>query len=403
MTGDTLVGDESTYFKVDSNKAAEDIINDFNTNINVRHQTIDDFYREGWDDGVTHGNTLWRAATFADMPYGLDISRIDQRTILEDWTLRKGFRCWLQTPTRQPSQEARTREEHYAMVQSGASIAIPSSNLMDSSTIIIPDDANSTIHVQMFSQPPVASAMLLMSYKIWILYFMRKYSEKMWSPPLIGFVGDTKNNYVPYSIAERQEEIDKISNDLSKLRNFSSMGTMGYNRVENPLKESAKSSEYFVNTLKYLNEEIMFSLLSSMGIRSQGGTFEATSSVIKEGLNYSLMGERRKLDNCLLHFYVKCLLPFNGITTVVEKDILPVHSQSSKPIPSEVMKSILMGVESGIFASQKEAREIAAQAFPILSNTPSDNGGWVPAVMKLKQQGAPGGSTTSSGNWPKKA
>ncbi len=403
MTSNMIIGDSSVYFKVDSNPEAERIINDFNKNINVRHQNIDDYYREGWDDGVTHANTLWRIAAFDDMPYGLDISRLDQRTITEDWTLRKGFRCWIQAPTRQPEQEAKTRDEHYKMIQNGNSIAIPSyTGYYDSSYIILPDESNASIHVQLFSHAPVSSAMLLLTYKIWILYFMRKYSEKMWAPPLVGFVGDTKNNYMPYSINERQDEIEKMAGDLSKLRNFSAMGTMGYNRVENPLKESAKSSEYFVNTLKYINEEIMFSLLSSMGIRSQGGTFEATSSVIQEGQQYSLMAERRKFDNSLIRFYSKCLLPYNGISNVKEVDISPIHSQSKQPAPSEVIKSILMGVQSGIFKDQEEVRAIAAQAFPIISKSQSNNGGWVPEVLKIKQAGSPGGTMTSSGSWPKK-
>ena len=389
ITAKTIIGDGIQI--TSKNEAIASCIKDFNNSINVNEDTIEDFFTECWRDAVIHGNSLWRIARYEWLDRKIDLQRVDQRTIKRYVDRRFGWVKWVQQTSIAWQHSHKSREEYYKDPNDPYNIFADNVTAAYDlgNRIVIPFEPQTVIWIKNFTQPPVTAAMPLLLYKIWILFFMRKYSEKHWAPPVIAYIGDPKNNYFPYSPQELQNEINQMANDITRLRNFAGMATAGYNRVE-PLKtDTAKSSEIYVKYLQHLNEEIMYSLFGSMGQRSAVGNFKAISENVDEGWLRFVRGVRRKFEFALRRFYTRSLLPQNGIFNSKAEDIEIKWSRLQTTPVDTLMSAIQKAVESGVFVSQQEVRNAAAEGFPLLDETPATEKGWLPDNLKPTAVGQP--------------
>ena len=389
ITGRTITGEKVNIGS--KRKDVDKVLKTFNSCINVRHQTIEDFIALMWRDNVTHGVGLWRNAMYDELPAKIDIQRIDQRTVRLVEDRLNGYRKWIQEVTLDVSKTYKKKKDFYAE-EEGPGTASISPPQLETRKIVIPDEPNTCISLSLFEHPPVTAVMPLLLYKIWILYFMRKYSEKMWVSPLIGYIGDPKNNQFPYSAPEMQKQINDMARDLVKLRNFAAMATSGANRIE-PLKtDTAKSGEIFVTNLRHLNEEIMNGLFGSMGQRSAQGNFKSVNDLVDTAYLRFLKGVRARFEAVLRRFYLQCLLPVNGITDATEEDIDIAWAPLEVYTIEDLMNAIKTGVEAGVFNDQGEVRAIASRLFGELAETPPNNIGYVPEIQKVKKNAIAGAS-----------
>ena len=81
MTAATILG---SGLRVRSkNKQAKEIIDGFNREINVNRKSIEDYVTSSWIDEIVHGESFWRIELNKDMTYGVDLQRIDPKTLIE--------------------------------------------------------------------------------------------------------------------------------------------------------------------------------------------------------------------------------------------------------------------------------------------------------------------------------
>ncbi len=219
---------------------------------------------------------------------------------------------------------------------------------------------------------------------------MRKYAEKHWAPTLVGYIGDPKNNYFPYTEQELEDEITKMANTLSEVRDFSALATAGFNKIEAISTDTGKASEAYVKFLEHLNEEIMLALFGSMGQRSSSGSFYATSSVLDESWLRFITGVRRQYEFVLKRFYTKVLLPQNGIFGVEDDDIVFEWSILHTESRLETVKAIVELAKVGTFNDRQEMRDAVAEVMPLLDDTDAKGEGWVPETAKKPEPTAGG-------------
>lgn len=325
---------------------AEKKIADFNGNINVHYDTIDDYIIDTIIDNFIHGYSLWRVAPVDGV---VDIQRISPKTIEIKYDNYEGWRKFVQSQagvSHHKSKNAFLRDDPLAFK-------------VEAATVNIPDEPDKVIYSSFFRRPPMSSVNHLISYKRWILMFMRKFAEKMWAPTRIGYVGDPKTNFMPTNDLKLAADIDNLTTALSTLRNFSTIAIPGNFRVETD--HPTNSGEVYLKYIDMLNEEIMFGLFGSMGIRNSSQSWRS-NSVVDESLIHVMRGIRERLEKVLSRFYVSKIVPH-----VDPKDIIFHWSPLRTSNIGDTTDAVERLSKLGIFKSPAEIRRAASIVFPFLS------------------------------------
>jgi hypothetical protein len=236
--------------------------------------------------------------------------------------------------------------------------------------IHIPDELHNIIYGDFFNKPPIANAMHYIVYKRWILWFMRKYSQKHWAPFVIIKIGDPRTSTYPTSPQEMQKAIDNASLFIKQITSFGGAAVPGDYTFETLEKQTGKSSEIYVTYIRELDKQIMYTIFGSMGQRDASGNELATGRILEKGWLRFIAGLRRSYELLLTNFYSNVLLPYHGITDVVPTDIDIEWSNLIFEETYNLMKSIEVGVNSSVFKDINEARKAAQSSFPFLNLLP---------------------------------
>lgn len=384
ITAMTMVGENMTV-SVPSNSDAEQVIRDWNRSTNVRGDPIEELCRQIWKENIIHGGALFRHRFDPELDTKVDTQLVDARTITLDLHPTLGYRRWIQTYPLESRH--RTKQQFYKSHETIDQVNPTGTQ------IVIPDEPSSCLYVSFFDEdyPPISTAMNLIQYKLWITWFMRKYSEKHWAPFLIGKVGDTKNAYFALGPKELQRQVDNLAVQLNQVRDFSNIAIPGYMDIEALKTETARSSQIYVEYLKHLNEEIMYALFGSMGQRTSTGNYVASSSVIDEGWLRFVKGIRVKYRTALRKFYTMVLLPTNMIFDVKPDDIHVEFSHMKTETLRDTMEAIKIAVDIGFFNDRNELREVTQKSFPSMPSTPANGEeGYVPKTVDKPQPEAGG-------------
>ena len=308
-------GPTSTIKKKSLAKEGERIIRAFNRDINYRHQTIMDWIRDEWFDNIVHDTgSVWRIANYPDRKYKIDLGRIDPLSIINTASHPEtGAEIFI--------QQGERWTEKYDSVDSFYKnydpLKAPSTETV---WIKIPNDPDIVLRVKHFHQAPAKAAMKYMVYKLWILYFMRKYSEKHWAPLVIGLIGEP-GKYIPQK-KEMKAIAQRLQTVFENIHEFSSVTLPGYVRVENlQANSSGKSGEIYIQAIDMLDKQIMLSLFASMAMRDASGNELSTQRGIKEMWELMIHGIRFEIAQKLAYFQSRVLLPANGINNVEPEDI----------------------------------------------------------------------------------
>jgi len=380
LTAYTILGDG---IKINTNdQGVKDTIREWNDEINIGRQTIDDIFTDSYVDNITQARGLWRHLITDDSAVGIDTARIDPTTVVKDRARVKGYEVYIQT-ARKEDKQFYTKEAFYnywkanATKKTSLNYVGQDTSLLDATeesnieTIVIPNDPKYLLEFEFFRRPPISSVLNHLAYKRWILWYMKQYSERFWSPNRIGYVGNPQF-YMPESPEEFKKERDNLLQSLLFLKNFGALATPGYNKIEETATNTARSSAIYVDYANFLNEELMFSMMGSMGIRSARGTELATGRVLEQGYLRYAKGIRGRFDRGMKHFYVLRLLPINGQQST-RNQIELRHS----PMIIEDMKSTVKAVRDAceclLFEDWNEPRQILQSVFgTIMDELPTD-------------------------------
>lgn len=346
ITASTITGDG---IRVRSkNEEAKELIEDYLVNININNKTVEDYITHTWIDEMIHGNSFWYIRYNKNYEFGIDIQRIDPKTITKLRAKHYGWTKYIQKVPRYKSYRTKksfyrnAREESQAqVVKSWKKIEIPPERLLTT---------------DFFIKPPISSAIHYITYKRWIAYFMRKYSQKHWAPFIIALVGDPKTNYYPDGPIEMQEAMSKVQKIIPKITNFGGVALPGNTDLKPLQSGSAKSAEIYTSYMNAMDKQIMMSIFSSMGLREASGVEKSTQTVLREGFLQFLKGVRRKYEIRFERFLAEGLCNANGIDISVKEIDLewsPLKFENSL----DIMKTIQIGSQIGMFSNRNELRK----------------------------------------------
>ena len=363
LTIAVLVG-EGINVTIDVDNKAENIVNEWNDEINVKHESIEDFISTVWIDNLIDAQTLWRVFIDEDDPDHLvDIQRVSMQNIKIEEHLTRGWRRFI--------QRANLPKEHINKMKfyRRDTLRFIETEYVET---IIPDEPNCCLYINFFKSPPVSSVLHLMVYKRWITWFMRKFAEKYWAPFLIGYIGDPKSGMMPARKKEQDDSIATTLNVLKRIRDFGVGAFLGHTRIEALDTKSAKNSDLYVKYLEYLNKEIVLGLLGSMALREDSSTGKATTDVVQQGYLRFIRGKRNAIGTYLRKFYSQVLLPAHGINGVKATDVKvdwpPLRLENIK----EVLQAVEIGAKIGAFRDAKEIRRILTPIWKHIDEKISD-------------------------------
>lgn len=345
IVGYTIIG-KGLKITVPGNEEAEKRIRDFNNHINVHDDTIDDYIIDKTIDNFIYGHDLWRVQTEGDI---IDFQRISPKTIKIKYMPIKGKRKFVQ---------AQSTRNHY---KSYEAFLREDSNFksVDAAFINIPDDPHVCIYTSFFRKAPMAAVNHLIVYKRWILMFLRKYAERMWAPSRVGYVGDPKTNYMPNSPEELQDGLQGLSESMLQLRNFSNVSIPGNYRIET--EDIKNDGGIYLNYIDMLNEEIMFGLFGSMGMRRTTTTWKS-NNLVDEASVHVMNGIRKEIEFSLQRLYIANLCP-----EVKPEDIVFHWSPLRNSSIAEFTDAIEALTKLGTFKDMRELRRASSIIFPFLA------------------------------------
>jgi len=345
---------EGIEVSIRDKEEAQKIINKWNDEINVRHESIEDYISAVWLDNLIDAQSLWRVyIDEKDEEHRVDIQRVSMAHVNIQTHPTRGWRRFIQRANIPMQQMTRNKfYRHHPSTFHTAREVIT----------IIPDEPETCLYVNFFASPPVSSVMHLMVYKRWITWFMRKFAEKYWAPFLIGYVGDPKNGYMPTKKKDIDDSLQYTVNALKRVRDFGVASFLATTKIESLDTKSAKNSDVYVNYLEYLNKEIILGLLGSMALREASGSEKATSDIVQQGYLRFIRGKRESIGIKLRKFYAKVLLPAYGEEGVEAIDI----KIDWPPLRLDNIKDILQAVEIAVkIGALKDAKEIRKILTPI--------------------------------------
>jgi len=352
MTSSLIMGDG---LKINcTNYAAKQLIKEFNENINVNGLSIDDYVARTWNDQLVHANDFWRILIDKDYATKVDIQRLDPKTI----TLKRdNHRGWTKLIQRVPNYKSyNSKKQFYRKAELTDDLLLTYNGRMKE--IHIPDEPDVILRNTFFMNPPINTALHYIIYKRFILYFMRKYSQRLWTPLMFFLIGDPTTNYYPQDPEDMQRRIDDMGDVVEELTSFSCAALQGDTKIVEAGQNSARSSAVFVDYINMLDKQIMMAEFGSMGLRDASGSELATSRTLKEIYLQFIGGIRRKYKARLENFYTKCLCKANGIKLSpidIEIEFSPLKFEATR----EYMQGVDLAVKSGVFKDRNEVRKAA--------------------------------------------
>ena len=180
---------------------ALDIINDWNQEINVNGRTIEEYQRSVWYDEIVHAESEWRIAIDRKLYENrVDVQRLDPKTITKITDPKRGWKALIQSVPNYKSYHSKV--QFYKNAYKDKLYLSPLEDFGNRGVrykldITIPDEPNVLMRTSYFIRPPVGSILHFITGKRYTFYFMRKFAQKRWAPPLIARIGDPNSNFYP--------------------------------------------------------------------------------------------------------------------------------------------------------------------------------------------------------------
>jgi hypothetical protein len=408
ITAAVIIGD-GLRVRCDKRPEAVEIIKKWNRRINVKRQTIEDFIRNTWYDAIVYGKFFWRVDERTKDFTNVDIQRLDPKSIEIRVDPVMGYRKFIQHVMKYSYHRAKKafyrqagKEDNSKIIWSsqwGNTPFDPNQEVLQENyslyespeasyrqvKIDLPDEPNVILFGDFFHKPPIANALHYIVYKRWILWFMRKYSQKHWAPFVVLKVGDPGSNTYPSDKHKMQAALDNGQAFIRQITNFGGVSIPGEMDIKTLETQTARSSEIYVLYIRELDKQIMYTIFGSMGQREATGAELATSRQLQEGWLRFVKGIRREYELMLTNFWASVVLPYNGINDVDAMDIEIDYSPLRFETTEELMRSIQLGAMVGLWKDTNEMRKAAQSAFAFLDELPESENTKVEALAKQTQ------------------
>ena len=348
----TVIGDEELDVKVPISIEDEKKIKEWNTNINVRGETIKDALKIWFVDNCIFNRTYWRfnyneRNILGERREQVDMQRMDPKSIKPEDDEKHGWNFLVQTPTLGPTASTPNK-----FLRGDYDI-----NLANAYEIVIPNHIKYVMSDTYFESTPSDRALPYLHFKLWLLNFMQKHANKSLSGYLFGYIGDPKSNIYPQKKAMDQA-ILATRNVLQQVKNFGVGVFPGDTRIEQVTPPNDGGN--YINLFNLMNMQIMFAFYGSMSLL-EGDSVYKSSERVSEGNSNFVKGIRMKMREKLLDIYTTHICPHLN-----REDIIITFPEVRDAQLDKIISAISEFSKLGIFKDSNEKRRAASVVFPFL-------------------------------------
>lgn len=381
MSAYNFIGEGPTITAEDEETTKK--IRSFNSKINANYQTIDDWLVDNWIDCMNHNvGSVWIVKyrhTNPDIP---ELWRVPPETLRMDVDYKNGWVKFIQD--RDYVNYYRTYDQF--MVGKVSSMI----DDRDYKPISIAVDPEVSTWVKLFKRPPMAAASKFVVFKHIVMFFMRKYGEKMWAPLIFAMIGEPGTDQYPHTDEEMYEAQKQVLDMLSKSKNFGYGALAGNTRVEtiNPKVDGGLYLKY----IAAMDEQIMYALFASMALKSGNSVYKGSDEERESRRNF-LLAVRKEFTIVLKRLYISVVVPgYDADKIKVEWP--PIRSSTI----TDIARSFETFSKGGVFIDAQERRDVASQIWPSLRErklTPAEITKLDDLFVTMLAPSQPGESTAS--------
>jgi hypothetical protein len=359
------------------NTKVVELINNFNKDINMSHQSIIDFFDNTVIDSLIHAFYIWRIYPTLDSKFKIDVSRVNPKTVVPVTHSEKGYLKYIQWARK--DETLPNTQEKFNAASFNPYINLETKEYKKTgkySYIHIPKDA--TVSNMMFQKPPIAPAMIYIIFKRLILYYMRKSAQKFWTPLLVGKYG-SDDMFPTINPDELKDELDDLRDKLLSLQDFSAVAVPNY--IDITALEIKRDVKNFVAELEYLNEEIIFAMMGSIVLIKSKGQQAVSGNRMIENMFLEVIKSLRAKYAIELEKLYKLVCEYNGLDG---SDIIVQFPALKEDQNLQIIQMAgLIAQEEG-FKDMREYRQFIGQAFDWLSNVTIEEGKSMSSERKRK-------------------
>lgn len=353
MSASIMIG-ENIVITVDGKKGepAKKIIDAWNDNINMKHQTIEKFLKSAYKDGLMNGEFLWRVwinSNPENHDPKVDIQRVSLATVTKEEHDTLGAVRWIQRST--IHRKGMNKKQFYRRD--------PLANYEYREVItIIPNEINCCLHIQLFDQPPTSTILQQLLIKKWAYWFLRKYIEKYWAPFILAYVGDPKNGYMPKNPKDMKDQLTWAAQQIRMIRDFGGAAFPATTKIEALETKTAKNQNIYLETIDHLSKEIAIGLHGSISTRDSDKQSKAGQDIALQATIRTIRSMREDFSILLRRFYAEVLLPAYSITGVKPREIKITFPEIQTADVKKLAESVEIAARIGVFKDWKEIRKI---------------------------------------------
>lgn len=354
MAGSIMFGDGLTVLVDDKKRGdeAKEIIDDWNDNINMKHETVEDFMKTALTDAFINSDFLHRVyinQNAADDDPKVDLQRVPMSTLTKDEHETLGATRWIQRATifKKPMDKMRFYRKDPLETTERKEVIV-----------IIPNEINCCLYARLFKRAPVGTIIKELNLKTWSYMFMRKFMEKFWAPFILAYVGDPKNGYMPRDPQEMKDQLNWAAQQIRMIRDFGGAAFPATTRLE-PLETGvSKVTNIYLETIDHLSKEIAIGLHASITTRESDKSSKAGQDISMQGYLKGMRAIREKFNILLRRFYAKVLLPAHGINGVKPRNIKLTFPEIQTDDIKKIAEAAEIAARIGVFKDWREVRKI---------------------------------------------
>lgn len=327
---------------------AQDKINEFNSNINGYNQTIVDWLKENWYDNVISGNCLYVVKYYKGEP---QLLRVPPETFIVEYHPYNAWRKFVQ------NAQVMDIYSTYNQFIKGE----PTMNQTFGGKyrpIGIPDLPEVCTYTKLFKRPPMASASKFIVLKHIILYFIRKFGEKMWAPLLLARIGDPKSSQYPSTDEEMTSAMRQVVRMLVKTRQFGAAAVPGNTTVD--IIEPKQNGAIYLDYINAMDEQVLYSLFATSSSKSGNSVYKGDEQSIENQTRF-MQNIRSEFEQVLKRLWVSVVVPgYNPDDIKIEWP--PLRSTNV----ADTASAFDIFARGGVFVDANERRDIASSIWPEL-------------------------------------
>lgn len=353
MSSSIMIG-ENIIVTIENKKGdkAKLIIDDWNDNINMKHQTIEKFMKSAFKDCLINGEFLWRVYINKKPDIHdpiVDIQRVSLASVQKEEHDTLGAIRWIQRGA--VYKKPLNKKQFYRKDP------IKHTDMREIVTII-PNEINCALHLKLFDQAPTATIIEELSIKRWAYMFLRKYIEKYWAPFIIAYVGDAKNGYLPRDPKEMKDQLTWAAQQIRMIRDFGGAAFPVTTQLTTLETNAKRDSNIYLGTIDHLSKEIAIGLHASISTRDSDKQSKAGQDIAMQGYIRNMRSMREEFSILMRRFYAHVLLPAYGIDGIKPREIKITFPEIQNADAKSIAEAVEIAAKTGVFKDWREIRKI---------------------------------------------